>query len=450
MMRVRLRATLGPRAAGRLRLLPEQGPVAEGVRFWDGVLRIPMGPEPGNRAEARRRAERAGALAAAALPEGMPRAVLDARALAPEEAVAITAGLALRAPAGFRLDLWHGDAEALAPLWDAEWSVLQGVMLARELVAMPGNALTPKVFAHRLKRLEAHGVAVQILRRGAMKRAGFGGLLAVGQGSANPPRLVVLRWAGRIPAAPVVFVGKGITFDSGGVSLKRGAMHEMREDMAGAAACAGAMLALALRDSPAPAAAVLALAENAIGAAACRPGDVVSTLAGYTVEVVDTDAEGRLALADALNYAVRAFRPEVVIDLATLTGAAIAALGHQRAALYGNDPVLAAALCAAGEAVGERLWPLPVTEADRRALDSDVADLRQCSPERGQPDGSHAAAFLREFLGGEPLGWAHLDMAGMVGEAAKGKDAPLSIPGGFGVRLLCTLVGARFEDPHRL
>ncbi|WP_120008538.1 leucyl aminopeptidase family protein [Teichococcus vastitatis] len=439
-MRLRLRHSLDPRAAARLRILPDPALPDGALRWWDGMLRI------GGAAT-----ERAGAAALAALPDGTRRAVLDARELSAEAAVAMATGLALRAPRGFRLDLWHGNPQALATPWQRACAVLKGVALAQRLVAMPANALTPRTFARRLKRLERHGIAVQVLRPKQLRQAGFGALLAVGQGAANKPRLVVLRWAGRIPVAPLVLVGEGITFDTGGLSLKRGpGMEAMGGDMAGAAACAGAMLAAALRNSPAPLAAVLPLAENSPGAAAYRPGDVITTLSGRTVEVVDTDAEGRLVLADALNYAVRAFRPEAVVDLATLTGAAITALGHERAAIFTNDPPLAAMLCAAGEAVGERLWPLPVTEAANEALRSDIADLRQCSPERHQPDASHAAAFLQQFLGPRPPAWAHLDIAGTIGEEARSEDAPLTVPGGFGVRLLDMLIVRRFEDPHRI
>ncbi|EFH10951.1 cytosol aminopeptidase family, catalytic domain protein, partial [Pseudoroseomonas cervicalis ATCC 49957] len=210
--------------------------------------------------------------------------------------------------------------------------------------------------------------------------------------------------------------------------------------------------ALALRDSPAPAAAVLPLAENAIGAEAYRPGDVLTLLSGRNVEVVDTDAEGRLLLADALHYARLAFRPAALVDLATLTGAAVTALGHHRAALFGNDPPLLAAVAAAGAAVGEEVWPLPVTEAHRADLASDIADLRQCASGRGQPDACHAAAFLQAALEEAPppapaVPWAHLDMAGQA-LRPEGEGRPGAT--GFGVRLLEQLVASRFEDPHRL
>ncbi|MXP65516.1 leucyl aminopeptidase family protein [Roseomonas sp. M0104] len=448
-MRLRLRTHLGPKAAARPRLLPWRAdhppplpdmPFTPGTARWREGVAIAPGPEW----------RQAGAAAVAVLPEGTRHAVLDARALRPEEAVAMAMGALLQAPRGFRLDLWHRGEDALAPLCRDARAVLKGVLLARRLTAAPGNALTPKIFARRLRRLERHGIGVQVLGRRRLRAAGFGALLAVGEGSANPPRLVVLRWRGRIAAPPLVLVGKGITFDTGGLCLKPAAgMEAMRADMAGAAACAGAMLALALRDSPAPVAAVLPLAENALGAAAYRPGDIITTLSGLTVEVVDTDAEGRLVLADALTYAVRAFRPEAVVDLATLTGAVVTALGHHRAGLFGNDAPLAAALCAAGEAVGERLWPLPIGAAHRRDLESGIADLRQCASGRLQPDACHAAAFLSAFLGGSPPAWAHLDIAGMAEEPADRPPGAAPAPGGFGVRLLDALVASRFEDPHR-
>jgi leucyl aminopeptidase len=279
---------------------------------------------------------------------------------------------------------------------------------------------------------------------------GMGALCAVGGGAVHGPRLVVLRWPGKVKAAPVAFVGKGICFDTGGISIKPAAgMEDMRADMAGAAAAAGAMLALALRQSPAPAVAVLALAENAIGAASYRPGDILRSYSGKTIEVLDTDAEGRLILADALAYTAARFKPRAMIDLATLTGSIITALGHHRAGVFGNDEALSAALMAAGEAVAEPLWPMPIDKEHREVLKSDIADLRQCAPAgsgawggRFLSDACHAAAFLREFAGSGA--WAHLDIAGV--ETREGA-APLGPkgPSGFGVRLLDHLVAMRFE-----
>jgi len=223
-------------------------------------------------------------------------------------------------------------------------------------------------------------------------------------------------------------------------------MWEMRADMAGAAACAGVMLALALRNSAAPAIAILALAENAIGGDSYRPSDVIRSFSGRTIEVVDTDAEGRLVLADAIAWAVRRHRPAAVIDLATLTGSIVTALGHHMAGMFSNDPPLAAQVAAAGEATGEAVWQMPISEQHRRDLDSEIADLRHCVPGRGNPDACQAAAFLREFTDACP--WVHLDIAGVESrEIADDQHAAGAT--GFGVRLLDRLVSLRFEDPHR-
>jgi leucyl aminopeptidase len=327
---------------------------------------------------------------------------------------------------------------------------IAGCLLARDLTAEPANHLTTRRFAARLEALAAEGVEVAIHRRKWLARQGFGAILAVGGGSADPPRLAVLRWRGTLPLPPVALVGKGIVFDTGGISIKPAAgMEAMRADMAGAAACAGAMLALARRRSPAPAVAVLAIAENATGAASYRPGDVIRTASRRTVEVIDTDAEGRLVLADALHHAIAAFRPRAVIDLATLTGSIVTALGHHRAGIFGTDAALMASAAAAGEAVGEPLWPMPIGAGHREALQSDIADLRQCAPAgsgawggRFLPDACHAAAFLREFVGGIP--WAHLDIAG-VDTAEEAHALGPAGPTGFGARLLDRLVAMRFE-----
>lgn len=400
-----------------------------------------------------------------------PRIAIDARGLPPEIAVALAAGLILRAwrPPGApgaahalaRIDLHGDDARALAAAWEAEAAVLRGTCFARDLVSLPANRLTPKEFARRLKALDEFGIAVDVLGPKRLEKAGFGALLAVGRAShaarGGGPRLAVLRWAGHHAHPPVVFVGKGIVFDTGGISIKpAGGMEAMRADMAGAAAAAGALMALALRDSPAPAAAVIAIAENGIGADAWRPGDVIRTLSGKTVETIDTDAEGRMVLADALYYAQTAFRPAAMIDLATLTGAIVTALGHERAGLFGNDPPLMAALAAAGEAAGEPLWPMPIGAGHRADLESEIADIKQCGiairdgsagwARRFVPDASHAAAFLRDFAGDGP--WAHLDIAGVEERASPSPLGPRGATG-FGVRLLDALVAARFEDPHR-
>ncbi len=404
--------------------------------------------------------ERAGACAVSKLLE-LPRVALDLRGWPPDEATAFLTGAVLRAwrfdrlkprretgaPCLSRIDVITDDPGELRPVWDRAGCVLEGVAFARALVAEPANRLTPAHLIARLDWLTAAGVELGVLDGRALHRAGLGGLLAVGAGSANPPALAVLRWRGTIKADPVVFVGKGITFDTGGICIKPAAgMEVMGDDMAGAAACAGAMLALALRRSPAPAIAVLALAENAVGGSSYRPSDVLRMANGSTVEVIDTDAEGRLALADALAWSCQQLRPAALVDLATLTGTIITALGCQMAGLFDNDPAFAAQVAAAGSAVGEPAWRMPIGHSHREDLVSDIADIRQCVMGQYQPDSSQAAAFLREFVGTVP--WVHLDIAGMEtrGEAT---DQHAAGPSGYGVRLLDRLVAQRFEDPHR-
>lgn len=405
-------------------------------------------------------AETAGALAVARAGQA-ERIALDARDLAPSVAAALAAGALLRAwrteryrsrpdpeaPRLDRIDVLVDDPDTTRAVWSEVSSALQGTLLARDLVTEPGNTLTPATFAARLGPLRRAGVEVELFGADRLEAEGFGALLAVGNGSATAPGLLVLRWPGSTDAAPVAFVGKGITFDTGGVCVKPAdRMWEMRGDMAGAAACAGAMLALALRRSPAPAMAVLPLAENALGERSYRPADVLRTVGGTTVEVVDTDAEGRLVLADALAWTVTRLRPQAVIDLATLTGSIVAALGHHQAGLFDNDPALAAHVAAAGSAVGEPAWRMPIDESHREALRSDIADLRHCASGRRQPDACQAAAFLREFVGETP--WVHLDIAG-VEMRERADDRHPAGATGYGVRLLDRLVAARFEDPHR-
>jgi len=390
------------------------------------------------------------------------RIAIDARGLPAHFAVGLGIGAVLRAwrferlkakrhQGPRRIELLVDSPGSLERDWTRAEATLAGVLFARELVAEPANHLTPTEFTKRLRALREEGLQVQVLGTAALRRLGAGGVLAVGGGSAHPPAIVILRWKGSFAVPPVAFIGKGICFDTGGISIKGAAgMEAMRADMAGAAACVGAMLALARRRSPCPAVAVLAIAENATGSMSYRPGDVLRMMSGRTVEVVDTDAEGRLVLADALHLAATRFRPQAMLDLATLTGSVVSALGHHRAGLFGNDAPLATAAAAAGEAVGERLWPLPIGTQHREDINSDIADLKQCVPAgtRFTSDASHAAAFLREFVGTLP--WAHLDIAGV--ETAETDDmlAARKTPTGFGVRLLDALVERHFEDPHRV
>ena len=437
-----------------------RGQVSEVVTRKRRLLLLGLGDVPPGPLEW----EAAGALAVARLAT-LDRIALDARGLDAAAVVSLAAGACLRGwrfdrlrtrpePDAARLsdiDVLTDDPAAATSAWAPTYAAVQGALFARDLVAEPGNVLTPQGFAARLARLEAAGVSVELLDAAQLRREGLRALLAVGGGSVHPPCLAVLRWRGTIDAPPVAFVGKGITFDTGGISIKPAAgMWQMHGDMAGAAACAGAMLALALRRSPAPAVAVLALAENMPGAASYRPGDVLRTYEGTTVEITDTDAEGRLALADALAWTVANLRPQAMVDLATLTGAVIVALGGVMAGLFAKeealDGVLAAHVAAAGAAVNERAWRLPMGDPRPEALLSDIADVRQCSMAPQVPDAMHAAAFLGRFVGDTP--WVHLDIAGTE-IREKACDRHALGPTGFGVRLLDRLMAQRFEGVER-
>jgi leucyl aminopeptidase len=387
----------------------------------------------------------AGAAAAAAALR-VPRLTIDATGLTAEEAAAAAAGACLRAwryerlrtklpddaPQLNQLDLLTGD-HAVGPAWARAHAAVAGTLFARDLVTEPADTLTPAGFLEKLEKLVDHGVTLDVLDRDALRAGGFGGMLAVSQGSIHPPFLAVLRWAGTQGGAPTAFVGKGITFDTGGICIKPAdKMWDMRADMAGAAACAGAMLSLALRNAPRPAIAILALAENAVSGSAYRPADVIRSFSGTTVEVVDTDAEGRLVLMDALAYAALE-KPSAIVDLATLTGSVVVALGHHMAGCFSNDAAFAGAAIDAGAHVGEKLWRLPIDASHRKTLDSDIADLRHCSPEPMQPDACVGAAFLREFVGETP--WVHIDIGGVEMTEAANAHHPKGATG-FGVRLL--------------
>ena len=319
--------------------------------------------------------------------------------------------------------------------------VAEGVALTRDLVSEPANVIYPASLAAQARTLKKHGVAVEVLGEARMRKLGMGALLGVAQGSANPPQLVVMRWDGG-RGRPVAFVGKGVTFDSGGISIKpSGGMEDMKWDMGGAGVVIGLMRALAGRKAKLNAVGVVGLVENMPSAKAQRPGDVVTTMSGQTIEVINTDAEGRLVLADALYYTQTRFKPTAMIDLATLTGAIIVALGNQHAGLLSNDDDLADALTAAGTAVGERLWRLPLDSSYDDDIKSDIADMHNVG--RGRSAGSIAGAkLLEQFVGKVP--WAHLDIAGVTWS----KSAKPTVPKGgtaFGVRLLDRLVADRFE-----
>ncbi|MFQ6017013.1 MAG: leucyl aminopeptidase [Kiloniellaceae bacterium] len=320
--------------------------------------------------------------------------------------------------------------------------IAEGVFFTRDLVSEPANIIYPKSLAGAAKKLGKLGVRVQVLGVNEMRQLGMGALLGVGQGSARPPQLLVMRWNGAKAKQPVAFVGKGVTFDTGGISIKPAAhMEDMKWDMGGAGVVIGLMRALAGRKAKVAAVGVCGLVENMPSATAQRPGDIVTSMSGQTIEVINTDAEGRLVLADALWYTQEKFKPRAIVDLATLTGAIIVALGHEQAGLFANDDKLAEAIVAAGKAVAEPVWRLPLGDAYDKAIDSEAADMKNVG---NRTAGSITAAqFLQRFVKkGTP--WAHLDIAGVTWAR---KDKPTVPKGGtaFGVRLLDRLVAEHFE-----
>jgi leucyl aminopeptidase len=323
-------------------------------------------------------------------------------------------------------------------------AIASGMYLARDLVNEPPNILSPAEFAKRAKsNLAKHGVKVDVLGEAEMRKLGMGALLGVGQGSERESQLVVMHWSGgKKKDKPVAFVGKGVCFDSGGLSLKTGAgMMGMKGDMGGAAAVTGTLLALAMRKAKVNAVGVIGLVENMPDGKAQRPDDVVKSMSGQTIEVLNTDAEGRLVLADALTYAQKKFQPEIVIDLATLTGAIMVALGHEHAGLFSNDDKLAARITEAGREVGEPVWRLPLGPAYDRAIRSKIADMKNTV---GPTAGSIGAAqFLQRFI--EKTPWAHLDIAGVAWQDAEQRTLVPSWGTGWGVRILNRLVEDHYE-----
>ncbi len=344
--------------------------------------------------------------------------------------------------------LCQGSARARTA-FAARDKVADGVFFTRNLVSEPPNVIYPETMAQQTKSLTKLGVKVEILGERQMRRLGMGALLGVAQGSAREPRLVVMRWqgapgkAGKKAKAPIAFVGKGVTFDTGGISLKPSAgMEDMKWDMSGAGTVIGLMRALAGRKARVNAVGVVGLVENMPSGSAQRPSDIVTSMSGQTIEVLNTDAEGRLVLADALWYCKDRFKPRFIIDLATLTGAIIVALGHEKAGLFSNNDRLAERIAAAGEKAGEPVWRMPLGEAYDKLLKSEAADMQNISSGRGA--GSITAAqFLQRFVDKTP--WAHLDIAGV---AWAKKDLATVPKGGtgFGVRLLDRLVADDYED----
>ncbi|MDO9370270.1 MAG: leucyl aminopeptidase [Sphingopyxis sp.] len=334
----------------------------------------------------------------------------------------------------------HGD---LSGRWASQAAVADGVALTQTLVAEPPNILYPESFVERCQHLADLGVELEVLDERQMKALGMGALLGVAQGSTRPPRLLAMRWNGGAEGeAPVVFIGKGVTFDTGGISIKPAAgMDMMKWDMGGAGAVAGAIKALAGRKAKANVVGVVGLVENMPDGNAMRPGDIVTTMSGQTVEVLNTDAEGRLVLCDAITWAQKIYDPKVIVDLATLTGAMVISLGHEYAGIFANDDALAAGLVAAGEASNNKLWRFPLSSAYDKLIDSPIADMKNIGPREG---GSITAAqFLKRFVE-DGVAWAHLDIAGM---AWADKDGPVWAKGatGYGVRLLDRYIADNHE-----
>jgi len=326
--------------------------------------------------------------------------------------------------------------------WAGTVGIADGVVLARDLVNEPANILHPGEFARRAAALRKLGVAVDVLDVAAMRKLGMGALLAVGQGSAHEPRLVVMRWeGGKRGVDPIAFIGKGVCFDTGGISIKPAqGMEDMKGDMAGAACVVGLMHALAARKAKVNAVGAIGLVENMPDGKAQRPGDIVTTMSGQTVEVINTDAEGRLVLADVLYYVNKRFKPKLMIDLATLTGAIMVALGHEYTGLFANDDKLAERLAKAGEATGERVWRLPLGPEYDKIIDSKIADVKNTG---GRFAGSITAAqFLQRFVNKTP--WVHLDIAGTA-FGSPPSDINRSWGSGWGVRLLERFVEDYYE-----
>jgi leucyl aminopeptidase len=337
-----------------------------------------------------------------------------------------------------------GAGEGAEQRYAERWQpVLEGVKLTRELVTEPANIIYPESFVERCQHLEKLGVEIEVLDGPAMAKLGMGALLGVNQGSVREPRLLVMRWnGGEQGSPPVAFVGKGVTFDTGGISIKPAqGMEAMKWDMGGAGAVAGAMKAIALRKAKANIVGVCGLVENMPSGNAQRPGDVVTTMSGQTVEVINTDAEGRLVLADAITYTQQTYKPTTIIDLATLTGAILVSLGHEYGGLFTPDDKLAADLMEVATASGEKLWRQPLNDAFDRLIDSPIADMKNVGPREG---GSITAAqFIKRFVD-DGVRWAHLDIAGMVWSDKPGDTFDKGATG-YGVRLLDRYVSDKLE-----
>ncbi|MGX7925673.1 leucyl aminopeptidase [Tsuneonella sp. HG094] len=448
----------GARAA---RFKGKPGQVFDGFAERDGaVVRVALAGTGDPADEARlANLEKAGAaLSAKYACSGADAIAVDLAGLGPEEAAALLMGLRLRT---WRYDRYHtrmkdeqkvtlakvvaiGAPDGAEAAWTDAAAVAEGVELTKELVTEPANVIYPESFVERVKPLyEAAGLEVTVLGVEEMTKLGMGALLGVGQGSERPSRLLCVKWnGGEKGARPTAFVGKGVTFDTGGISLKPGpGMGDMKWDMGGAGAVAGAMLALARRKAKANVVAVMGLVENMPDGKAMRPGDVVTTMSGQTVEVLNTDAEGRLVLCDALTWVQKEYDPVAIVDFATLTGAMVISLGFEHGGVFANDDALADAMLKAGRTSGDKLWRMPLSPAYDKLIDSPIADMQNIGPREG---GSITAAqFLQRFIDKDRK-WAHCDIAGMVWAAKPGATWGKGATG-YGVRLIDRYVRDELE-----
>jgi leucyl aminopeptidase len=440
-------------ALDRQRFEGEAASVSEQFIDDKGSVRRLLAIGTGTAAAPHEAAEKLGGNAVARLlASGENRAVIDISGLGydADTAARVGFGAALRSwrydryrtklkdnqkPTLIEIFVVGGEAGA-AKRYERRWApVVEGVSLTRELVTEPANIIYPETFVERVRAsIKGTSLEVEVLDRAAMEKLGMGALLGVAQGSVREARLLVLKWhGGGKGGQPTAFVGKGVTFDTGGISIKPAAgMEAMKWDMGGAGAVVGAMKALALRDAKANIVGICGLVENMPGGNAQRPGDVVTTMSGQTVEVINTDAEGRLVLGDAITYVQKKFKPATIVDLATLTGAILISLGHEWAGLFSNNDELAAKLQKAGDESGDKLWRMPLAESFDRLLDSPIADMKNLGPREG---GSITAAqFIQRFVD-SGLKWAHIDMAGKAwsDKAAATYDKGAT---GYGVRLL--------------
>ena len=385
-------------------------------------------------------------------------AELPRGAMTPDQAAAVASGVRLRA---YKFDRYKtkkkddeeaalraevsiavGDVTAARKAFAPGGHVVDGVIMARELVNEPPNILYPVEFARRASQLRKLGVDVEILDVKAMTKLGMGALLGVAQGSTQPGRTVIMRWnGGKRGDQPVAFVGKGVCFDTGGISIKPAAsMEDMKGDMGGAACVVGLMHALAARKAKVNVVGAIGLVENMPDGNAQRPGDIVTSMSGQTIEIINTDAEGRLVLADVLWYVAKKFKPKFMVDLATLTGAIMVALGTEYAGLFSNNDELAERLTKVGFTTGEKVWRMPLGPEYDKQIDSQFADVKNTG---GRNGGSITAAqFLQRFVDSTP--WAHLDIAGTAMGAPK-TEINQSWGSGFGVRLLDRLVAEHYE-----